>query len=391
MLPTESIQLPISTNRPISIRGQNKIKVMTGFANYRIKAVRVGQVLLSSDDHIFFIFIYKPDVYSFVKEAEALVKTMRGLEIKFSKEGPIIQGELLHILDLIELSELALKHSQEFIFQADMSKNVFESLELHFKQFEHKNNMSSIKLMEDKGSYYLNSTSQKMNTYHKQYLKSFGIRLIYNTTKVKIEPMVEISMHITELRRSGFLRFGIQWPSVYQATILPRLVGSQIESALTALEESGNGQTLARPRLICRSGGEARFLAGGEIPIRTFSYRSQGIIWKTYGIGLSFKPVANKTGQLKVQLETELSSIDSSQTIDGIPAFFTNRMASEFNLESSKTIALSGLTTYFQGQSTKGIPLLKHIPILGKLFSSKDYQDKKTELLILVSPKVIYE
>ena len=261
LLPTESTELPISTNSPISIQGQSKIKVLTDSANYWIKAVRSGHVLLSSGHQTFFIFIYKPEIYNFVKEVETLVQSMRGLKIKFSKEGPIIQGKLLHILDLIQLSEVALKHSQKFVFQASMNKSIFNNFKLHLRQFEHKNNMPAIQLMEDKGFYYfnINSTPQKMNAYHKQYLNSFGIKPVYNTNKVEIEPMVEISMHLTELRRSGFMRFGVQWPSVYQATILPRFVGSQVENALTALEESGNGHTLARPKLICRSGGEARF------------------------------------------------------------------------------------------------------------------------------------
>ena len=78
--------------------------------------------------------------------------------------------------------------------------------------------------------------------------------------------MIEIQMQITELRRSGFQSLGIQWPSVYQATVLPQFVGSQLELALSALEEAGDSHTLAQPKLLCRSGGEASFLAGGEIP-----------------------------------------------------------------------------------------------------------------------------
>lgn len=393
MLPTESIELPISTSQPISVRGKSKIKVISHTKNYQIKAIRTGEVLLSSNGNTFFIIIYKPEIYTFVKELEHLLHTMRGLHIEFSKDGPVIKGTLLHILDLIQLSEIALKHSQNFVFQASMDKDVFKDFMSYLKQFEKKNNTPSINLMQSKNLYHLNiaSNPKQINTYHKKYLASFGIAMTYNASKVEIKPMIEISMHITELRKSGFHSFGIEWPSVYQATILPQFSGSQLEVALNALEESGDGNTLAKPKVICRSGGEAQFLAGGEIPIRTRGYRTRGVVWKTYGVHLNFKPTANKTGELKVQLDTEISSIDSSQTVDGIPAFFTNKISSEFNLKSTKTIALSGLTTYFQGQSTKGIPLLKHIPILGQLFSSKDYRNKQTELLILVTPKVIYE
>ena len=393
MLPTESIELPIPTSQPISIRGRSKIKISSHTKNYQIKAVQTGQAILSSSRHTFFIIIYKAEIYKFAKELEALLKNMRGLKIGFSQKEPIVKGSLLHVFDLIQLSRVAIKHAQNFTFQAQMDKTVFEDLSSHFKQFEKKNNTPSITLMQIKSFYYLNvaTTSQQINTAHKKYLASFGLSITYNASKVEIEPMIEIQMHITELRRSGFRRFGIDWPSVYQATVLPQFIGSQIEGTLNALEESGDSNTIAKPKVICRSGGEARFLAGGEIPIRTSGFRTRGVVWKTYGVHLNFKPVANKTGEIKIQLETEISSIDSGQTIDGIPAFFTNKMSSEFNLASTKTIALSGLTTDFQGASQQGLLFLQHIPILGKLFSSKDYRNKKTELLILVTPKVIHE
>ena len=393
LLPTESLELPIATSQPISVRGKSKIKVASHLKNYRVKAVQTGQVILSSGQHTFFIIIYKPEVYNFAKELQTLLKNMRGLKIGFSKEAPIIKGSLLHVFDLIQLSKIAIKHSQNFIFQAQMDKIVFEGLSSHLKKFEKKNNTPSINFMQIKNFYYLNiaSTSKQMNTSHKGYLASFGIPITYNESKVEIEPMIEMQIHITELRRSGFRRFGIDWPSVYQATVLPQFIGSQLEGTLNALEESGDSNTIAKPKVICRSGGEARFLAGGEIPIRTSGFRTKGVVWKTYGVYLNFKPIANKTGEIKIQLETEISSIDPGQTIDGIPAFFTNKMSSEFNLVSTKTIALSGLTTHFQGKSQQGILFLQHIPILGRLFSSKGYRNRKTELLILVTPKVIYE
>ena len=147
------------------------------------------------------------------------------------------------------------------------------------------------------------STPQQVNISHKEYLTSFGIPITYNESKVEIEPMIEIQIHITELRRSGFRRFGIDWPSVYQATVLPQFVGSQIEGALNALEESGDSNTIAKPKVICRSGGEARFLAGGEIPIRTSGYRSKGIVWKTYGVHLNFNLLLIKQERLKFNLK----------------------------------------------------------------------------------------
>lgn len=393
LMPTESMQLPISTSQNISLKGKSKVKVTDVGPYYQIRAIRSGQVILSSHHQTFFIFIYTPELYKFAKQIESLVEDMRGLRVEFSKEGPVIKGVLLHILDLLQLSELSMQHNQSFSFQAHIDEEVFKDLSSHFKQFEWTNNTPLIKLHKDKNFYYLHIAGEQkgINAYHKKYFHSFGLKTVYSQPKIDIQPMIEIQMHITELRRSGFQRLGIQWPSVYQATVLPQFAGSQLEVALSALEEAGDSHTLAKPKLLCRSGGEASFLAGGEIPIRTRGFRSRGVVWKTYGVHLNFQPVADKKGQMNIHLDTEISSIDPGQTVDGIPAFFTNKMTSDFNLKTTKTIALSGLTTYFQGHSTQGLPFLKRIPILGMLFASKDYQNKKTELLIFVTPKTVYE
>lgn len=394
-MPTESLNLPIPTFKNISVRGKGKVRVIDTGRYYQVKALQTGQVILSSGKNIFLIMVYAPEQYVFVKKLERLVAGMRKLKITFSKDGPIIKGVLLHIADLLQLSELAMKHEQDFQLQALMDTDAYQDLQLHFRQFEHNNNAPAIQLVKEKTLYYLSVAGEDtaINAYHKRYLASFGLQVVYSKPKVALEPMIEIQMHVTEIRRSGFQRLGLQWASVYQATVLPQFVGTQIDVALNALEESGDSQTLAKPKLLCKSGGEAQFLAGGEIPIRIvgFMNKTRGVIWKTYGVQLSFQPVADKSGQMTIHLETEISAIDSGQTVDGIPAFFTNKVTSDFNLSSSKTIALSGLTTHFQGRSGEGLPFLKRLPILGRLFSSKDYRTNQTELLIFVTPKTIYE
>ena len=86
---------------------------------------------------------------------------MRGLRVEFSKEGPLIKGTLLHILDLLHLSELSIQHNQNFSFQANMDEDVFKNLSAHLKQFEMANNTPFIKLYKDKAFYYLQISSEE--------------------------------------------------------------------------------------------------------------------------------------------------------------------------------------------------------------------------------------
>jgi pilus assembly protein CpaC len=104
---------------------------------------------------------------------------------------------------------------------------------------------------------------------------------------------------------------------------------------------------------------------------------------------LKIKPLVDGDGRMSIALETEVSMIDQSQVVDGIPGLLTNRIQSHFDLERSETIALSGLIKKEWGKSRSGLPALSNIPILGLLFSSEDYRENRTELVVFVTPKVV--
>jgi pilus assembly protein CpaC len=88
-------------------------------------------------------------------------------------------------------------------------------------------------------------------------------------------------------------------------------------------------------------------------------------------------------------LQTEVSSIDNSLTVDGVPGITTNKVSSFFDLPETKIIALSGLLKEVSGDSYTGMPFLSRLPVLGALFSSRDFIEKRTELVIFVKPEVM--
>jgi pilus assembly protein CpaC len=184
---------------------------------------------------------------------------------------------------------------------------------------------------------------------------------------------------------------GLAWPSSVTAQVFPTLGVSAdpLEAQLNALETRGHGRVLASPNLICQSGQEAEFLAGGEFPIKFVNYKQKEVIWKKYGILLKVKPKADSSGRMNLKIETEVSSI--TEIVDGIPSLATNRVSTTFDLKETKTIVLSGLLKDQNTTSQSGLPWLQRIPILGSLFSSEDYIQKRTELLIFVRPEILQE
>jgi pilus assembly protein CpaC len=92
---------------------------------------------------------------------------------------------------------------------------------------------------------------------------------------------------------------------------------------------------------------------------------------------------------MSIEIETEVSALDTAHSYEGVPSIVTNRMQTHFDLTKSRTIALSGLIKSDVGKSSSGLPGLSSLPILGPLFSSKDFRDDRSELMIFVTPEVM--
>lgn len=221
---------------------------------------------------------------------------------------------------------------------------------------------------------------------------ALGIEVVAEDDAVEIAPLVRTQIFVMEVRREFTRKYGISWPGSVNAQVIPGEGGASFAPlgfSAQALENEGVARVLASPAILCRSGEEAEFLAGGEFPIKMLNYHAQDVVWKKYGIMLKVKPKADRWGRMSLTLETEISSIDTARTVDGVPGLFTNRVSSHFDLEESATIAISGLIKNEDGKALQGLPGLARLPILGALFGSHEFRENRTELVIFVRPEVV--
>lgn len=214
----------------------------------------------------------------------------------------------------------------------------------------------------------------------RDFFDNYGVEVKISKSAIRLVPMVELAITVAEVRKDAFLNYGLQWASTFQTQVMPDV---------KLLEQEGAGRILATPKIICRSGESADFFAGGEFPIKILKYKMQDVIWKKYGIQLKAKPLVELNGKISLTIDTEISSIDKSKTVDGIPAMFSNRIQSHINLLHSQSLVLSGLLKAEDSESAEGLPGLSSLPILGPLFSSKDFRTSQTQLLIVVTPRLI--
>lgn len=185
---------------------------------------------------------------------------------------------------------------------------------------------------------------------------------------------------------------------------------SDLDFQFDAFEQVGLVRVLAEPTLTAVSGEGANFLAGGEFPVPVAT--DQGVTtieFKEFGVSLGFRPLVMSKGRINLKINTEVSEItqvnsfsvgtqlvtnpDTGATTEFagllIPGLNVRRVESVVDLPSGGSMAIAGLLQENMQSALEGVPGLKDTPILGSLFRSTDYQNRETELVIIVTPYLV--
>ena len=266
-----------------------------------------------------------------------------------------------------------------------------------------------------------------------QNLKGNVINLTHAVT-VEMKRMVYLDVQVVDFKKSVLKNLGINWQQSMAGPVLG-VVGSAIDnpyyhigdltqggresnqlqgnggpltglpnqmpfsryfgittslgSVINLAVQNGDAYILANPQLSTRSGGDATFLAGGEVPIPVSSALGQTTVtYKNYGVQLNIKPMADRFGNIEASVDTEVSQIDPSVVIDGYPGFLTRKTSSVVNVHSGQTIVMSGLVQATGSNTLTKFPWLGDVPIIGALFRDRNFQADRDELVIFVTPVV---
>lgn len=237
------------------------------------------------------------------------------------------------------------------------------------------------------------------------------------------KPTILLRARLLEVRRSALKDIGISWDQFINGPVfgyladfktnpfyrltnapdgssLPLNVGSSgqkflgistsLSSTINLLMENGDARVLAEPTLTCVSGGVADFLVGGEVPIPVRDENgTPNVEFKEFGIILRFSPLADHENFIRTDVSVEVSAVDPSISVLGIPGFVTRKTNTRMNVAEGQTMVIAGLVSHQDAKNVRKIPLLGQIPILGELFKSRQFRKQQTELVILVTPEII--
>lgn len=173
---------------------------------------------------------------------------------------------------------------------------------------------------------------------------------------------------------------------------------------VNALASSNRATILSTPSIMARNGEEAEIQVGQEVPIITSQQSGlssgnlemggvlQSIQYRSTGVILKVTPTIHSGDLVDIEVEQEVSSAQATLTgVQNSPTISTRRMSTKLNLRHGTTVLLGGLISSEVTTGRSGVPLLKDIPGLGRLFSNTTERERRTELVILITPYILSE
>jgi pilus assembly protein CpaC len=313
---------------------------------------------LKGSERHYTLHVAAADVGQMMVEVRTLLGPLSGIEVRVVGDRVVLEGKRVGEETNARLTEILKRYPQV------------------------------VNLVQRVGNERMIAMDVRMIEIKRDVLRNIGVR--WNGTAEG--PSVGV---IADLVRSPELRPGGAGQGVAGLDIRPKIAGvagaigiaSSITSMLNYLVQNGDAVVLAEPRLSCRSGGSARFVAGGELPIPYSSAVGHTTVnFKEYGIKFDVSPVAGDDGMIAARIATELSAIDFGVVVREVPGLSKRRAEADVNLRVNETLIIAGLLTDDIRNSMDRVAGMGDLPVLGALFRSKLFRDQKTELAVLITP-----
>ncbi len=245
---------------------------------------------------------------------------------------------------------------------------------------------------------------------------------IVNMLKVRDPQQVMLEVKVAEVAKTVLERIGVTlaqqgtsrgttFTLLSQSNFANQLLGAlsvtraNVFDALQidAQKDDGLVKMLAEPNIMAISGQEASFRAGGKIfiPVARENSTTGGVTItleeKEFGVGLKFKPTVLEGGRINLKVAPEVSELNATgnpfTTVGGvtsvIPSFTVRRAETTVQLGDGQSFMIAGLVKNDTAESVNRFPGLGEIPVLGALFRSSQFQKGQTELMFVITPRLV--
>ena len=231
---------------------------------------------------------------------------------------------------------------------------------------------------------------------------------------------VMIEASIIEVTLTDDLKYGLQWifsdraSSGFSGTgVLSSAAGAALAAApagfsytlrntlgdvravLNALAEKSLVKVISSPSLMVLNNHTASIVVGNQQPIRVGETITTGgnittnIQYKDTGISLSVTPSVNSGNMVTMQLNQSVNDVGQVDVATGQCSFLQRQIGSKVAVRSGETLVLGGLIKDNSTSGKSGLPLLQDIPLFGSLFGANTTNNNRTELLVIITPRVV--
>ena len=362
------------------------------------------------------VVVRKQDPRELVSEVRALLGDREGIQIRVVGDHVYLDGETLTADDQERVQQIVSLYPQVTSFVRPSGNARRLQADALNKAFQ-KNGLRGVEAKLVGATLYLEGWVESQEDLKKLELvtRALGERAekLENLVTVGVKRMILVEVDFVEVSSGADKLVGVKPPLhlvsggetgakvVISGTIpggasagsYSGTLEGTTDFSLGARFDRGVARVLSRPRLICASGEKAEFLAGGEVPILIATQNQFSVEWKKVGIVLNVTPRADRSGNIGTEIYAQVSDLDRTLSVRAngfdVPGFRVRDVKTNVTVRDGETVILSGLYNYSEDKEVSKIPLLGHIPILGELFKSRSFVDRKTELAIYVTPRIV--
>ncbi|MCH2534589.1 MAG: type II and III secretion system protein [Bdellovibrionales bacterium] len=387
--PGEIIKITIPTSSNVHISTKRFLMIEDLYSHLKIVGKREGKTVINIGSHIHILYVVDSLVKKAIEDVEKIINNMIGVELIVNNGVPVITGKLHRLKDWIDVRKAF--GGSLFKFEAKIDDDLKPKIIKYMN-----NELASLPSLENfRTSPYPQVTyfniPEKLKSSLQKYYKSWGIEdvLFIENPDINYQSTIEIALEFYEVSITASKSYGINWANTMGYQLFPEsTVTGDLQSQLQLLVSKGDAKLVQRSTLKTANTHSVKFVAGGEIAIPQYSYKSKSVTWKTYGLQLEFTPKIIKS-KIQTKIKAEVSDIHESQTVNGIPGIKTNKYESLLSLEPNSPVIISGLIKKRRQKTTEGILGLSDIPLFGELFKSNQFVNNQSELVVVLTVKQV--
>jgi len=385
----EILEISVSHSATFLVGHQPLLQVSKKGGKAFLKGKKIGSTFLSVDGQKRKVHILGINDKATLNRLRLWQEGKRGPEIQFHRSQIYLKGRLLINRDLKDL--------QNHSFEKINFKNAMDIKALDKRDVVAYLDQQLLDQGLDPGrwsflpqwTHHLPESFEKKKKLYDKVLKDFGVTVELGTNFSVRKKRTRIKVYIVQTSEDFHRKVGVQPPTSVQGQVLfaesRPVINGETQFSATAIEKNGWGKVVANPTLVVNNGEKAHFHSGGEYPIQNSNTFVAQVSWKKYGILLDALPTWLDNGRVNLNLKTEISFLDhSNSSRSGIPSLIKSELSSDFQLQEKQILLISGLVRSRRFQNKVGWPWLQQIPILSHLVSEKSRGASKLNIAFLV-------